>query len=160
MTTLRPSLEEFWAACVAAQPQATAGRSYRLRSFGRDPVLARRILDLIVAREKTGTFAVDWEFESRPADRPQPGDLYIVTDHEGQPGALIRITATEVLPYRAIDERHIACEGPALRSLGPWRELHWNFWRGVLMPLGREPAEDMPVLWQRFELLYAPAVPR
>lgn len=150
------ALDAFWDACVAAHPAATAGRGYRLRSFGRDPLLARRILDLIVAGEKTGTFAVDWEFEGRPADRPRPGDLYIVTDPAGRPGALIRITATELLPYREIDATHIACEGPALRSLGPWRELHWHFWRGVLAPLGREPAEDMPILLQRFERLPVP----
>lgn len=148
------TIEEFWRDCCEALPAETAGRSYRARRFGDDPIVAQLILDLISAGEKTGTFAVDWEFEDRPGERPAPGDLYVVTDHSGMPGALIRITATETLPFNAVSERHVQCEGPALRQVGPWRKLHWEFWSRTLARIGRRPAQDMPILYQQFELLY------
>jgi len=148
------SVEEFWQACCEALPEATSGRSYRTRRFGDDPGMSRVILDLIVAGEKTGTFAVDWEFEGRPQDRPAPGDLFVVTDAAGVPGALIRITGTEVVPLDQIADRHVQVEGPALRAVGPWRRLHWDYWSRTLAAIGRTPAGDMPVLFQRFEKLY------
>lgn len=140
--------------CREALPADTARQAYRTRSFGNDPAVSRLILDLILAGEKTGTFAVDWEFEDRPEDRPAAGDLYVVTDHTGAPTALLRITATELVPFNEVGERHVQCEGPRLRAVEPWRKLHWDFWTRTLARIGREPAADMPILYQEFELLY------
>ena len=152
------SIEEFWEAARQALPAETAGKSYRTRSFGNDEAISRVILDLILAGKKTGTFAVDWEYDARQEPRPGEGDLYIVNDHAGEPRALVRITATERVAFRDIGERHVQCEGPALRSVEPWRRLHWDYWSRTLRKIGREPAEDMPILYQAFELLY-PNVP-
>jgi len=149
--------EEFWEAACEALPEQTAGRSYRTRGFGNDEAVSKVILELILAGKKTGTFAVDWEYEHRGEPRPAPGDLYIVTDHAGAPRALVRIRATERVPFKEIGERHVQCEGPALRSVEPWRRLHWDYWSRTLRAIGREPTEDMPILYQAFELLYPKA---
>ena len=154
------AIDAFWDECCRALPAATAGRHYRLLSFGTDPVVARRIIDLIIAGEKTGTFAADWIYEDCPQERPAAGDLRIVTDPAGAPAALVRITHTECLPFSELTAAHIACEGPALRDLELWRKVHWDYWQRTLAPLGRTPAADMPVLCQRFERLYAVAAPR
>jgi len=146
--------KEFWDAACRALPDETAGRSYRTRSFGTDEAISKVILGLILAGQKTGTFAVDWEYDARQEPRPARGDLYIVIDHAGAPRALVRITATERVAFSDIGERHVQCEGPALRSIEPWRKLHWDYWSRTLRKIGREPAEDMPVLYQAFELLY------
>jgi len=151
------TLAEFWQACRTALPAETEGQAYRTRQFGNNPEIARQLLELILAREKTGTFAVDWEFDSRPGERPSPGDLFVITDHAGVPGALVRITATEVVPFDQISERHVQCEGPALRAVVPWRQVHWDYWTRTLGEIGREPAADMPILYQEFELLYPAA---
>jgi uncharacterized protein YhfF len=147
------TIDEFWQACQRALPQETAGTTWRVRRFGDDPAMARRLLDLVRTGEKSGTFAVDWEFEANPRERPAPGDLYVVTDAAGEPGALIRITRTAVVPFSAISAGDIRCEGPALRDLALWRKVHWDFWSRRLRATGREPAEDMPVLCQWFALL-------
>ncbi len=148
------TIEEFWEAARSALPEETAGKAYRTRSFGNDEAISKVILDLILTGKKTGTFAVDWEYEYRGEPRPTSGDLYVVTDHAGVPRALLRITMTERVAFKDIDERHVQCEGPALRSVEPWRKLHWDYWSRTLRAIGREPAEDMPVLYQAFELLY------
>ena len=148
-------IEEFWAACRQALPEATQGRGYRVKCFGSDPAMSRLLLDLIRSGQKTGTFGLEWEFEARPADRPEPGDLYVVTDAGGEPGALIRVTGTEVVPFSAIGAAHLQHEGPALREPAAWRKVHWAFWTPALRAMGREPSDDMPVLVQRFEVLKA-----
>jgi len=147
------TIEDYWDACRRERPAETTGRGYRVKRFGNDPAMSRLLLDLIRSGQKTGTFALEWELEARPAERPAPGDLFIVTDAAGEPGALIRIAATEVVPFSAIDTGHLQVEGPALREPALWRKVHWDFWAPMLRALGREPAQDMPVLVQRFELL-------
>jgi len=146
-------VEEFWEACRQELPEATRRGRYRVKCFGSDPAMSRLLLDLIRTGQKTGTFGLEWEFEARPEDRPAPGDLYVVTDSAGTPGALIRITGTEVVPFSAIDATHLQAEGPALREPALWRKVHWDFWAPALRALGREPSADMPVLVQRFEVL-------
>jgi uncharacterized protein YhfF len=146
-------IEAYWEACCRALPEATHGRRYRVKCFGSDPAMSRLLLDLIRSGQKTGTFGLEWEFEARPEERPEPGDLYVVTDAGGEPGALIRVTGTELVPFASIDENHLQVEGPALREPALWRKVHWEFWAPALRALGREPAEDMPILVQRFEVL-------
>jgi len=148
-------IEEYWEACRRERPAETAGRGYRVKCFGSDPAMSRLLLDLIRGGQKTGTFALEWEFEDRPEDRPAPGDLTIVTDAGGEPGALIRIAGTEVVPFSAIGAEHLRHEGPALREPAAWRKVHWAFWTPALRAMGREPSDDMPILVQRFELLKA-----
>ncbi len=147
------SIDQYWEACRRELPAETSGRGYRVKRFGNDPAMARLLLDLVRSRQKTGTFGLEWEFEARPEDRPAPGDLYVVTDSAGTPGALIRVTGTEVVPFSAIDVTHLQAEGPALREPALWRKVHWDFWAPALRALGREPSADMPVLVQRFEVL-------
>ncbi len=111
-------IDTFWQSACTACPELVT-QAYRTRSFGGTQETASVILDLIRSGEKTGTFAVDWEFGADPAARPRRGDCYVVTDLEGRPGAVIRITETEVLPFDQIGERHAAVEGASLRAVEP-----------------------------------------
>lgn len=149
-----PEIEQFWSACRDAVPGIAADARYSSQSFGDDPALSRRLLELIAAGDKTGTFTVDWQFDEAPGQRPRVGDYRVITDHAGTPGALVRITAVEVVPFDAIDEAWVQCEGPALRRLDLWRRVHWDYWSPLVAGLGREPAGDMPILCQRFELVH------
>lgn len=149
-----PGIEQFWLACREAVPGIPVDARYSAQRFGNDPALARRILELVAAGDKTGTFAVDWEFEHDPARRPHVGDYRIITDHAGTPGALVRINHVEVVPFEAIDEAWVQCEGPALRELELWRRVHREYWTPLVAGLGREATGDMPILCQRFELVH------
>jgi uncharacterized protein YhfF len=148
------TIEQFWQECCRAIPGAAAAGRYKLRTFGASEEMARRLLDLIASGEKTGTFAVDWEYDGKPGERPMPGDYYVVTGFSGEPELLIRVTHTEVVPFIGIDQRHVQCEGRTLRQVEPWRKVHWDYWTKTLEKIGRKPAEDMPVLYQEFEVVY------
>ncbi len=38
-----------------------------------------------------------------------------------------------------------------------WRAGHWAFYARTLPLIGREPSEEMPVLCERFEVIYREA---
>lgn len=129
-------------------------------SFGDSPALADQLLGLVLDGVKTGTSTALAELTHADEPLPVKGDLSIVLDGAGRPGALIRTTRVETVPFDAVDAEFAAAEGEDDRSLASWRVEHETYWRRVLGPLGEEFAADMPVVTERFELLYPRASDR
>lgn len=123
-------------------------------SFGDDPRLADELLGLVLDGTKTGTSTALAELEHADEPLPARGDLSIVTDGAGRPGALIRTTRVETVPFDQVDAEFAASEGEGDRTLASWRAEHERSWRRVLEPLGAELSPGMPVVTERFELLY------
>ena len=48
-------------------------------------------------------------------------------------------------------------EGEGDRSLANWRAGHWNFFTGECEALGQQPREAMPVVCERFRVIYRSA---
>lgn len=147
------AIDEFVAAARRARPEANIG-AVKVRTFGGGPAMCNIIVPLIMLGQKTGTFALASEFDADPAAAPRSGDHYVVTWFEGPPALLYRITHTEVVPFEGINHDHVQVEGPNARSVDVWREIHWDYWGKTLRAAGREPSRTMPVLFQRFEMLY------
>ncbi len=116
--------------------------------------MADVIVPLILRGEKTGTFALEAEIEIGGGSAPQVGDHYVVTRFDGEPVLIYRLIAVERVPYQEIAERHTAVEGPGARSVEMWRKIHWDYWGTWLRSMGREPTLDMPVLFQRFQVVF------
>lgn len=150
-------IEAFWTQCRNAVPGIPEHASYTVKTFGNTEELADRLLTLIKAGEKTGTFALEWEFEQTPERIPRAGDHVIVLDGRGEPGCVYRIDTTEELPFRQITAQHVACEGPTMRELEAWRKMHWAYWTRILEGTGHSPTQDMPVIVQHFTVLYTDA---
>ncbi|MEV7972329.1 ASCH domain-containing protein [Cellulomonas sp. NPDC089187] len=123
-------------------------------SFGDNAALADQLLDLVLAGEKTGTSTALAEFEHADEPLPVKGDLSIVLDSAGQPRALVRTTEVATVPFDQVPAEHAAAEGEDDRTLATWRAEHEKYWRRVLAPLGEEFSEQLPVVTERFELLY------
>jgi uncharacterized protein YhfF len=153
------AIAAFVAEARAALPGERLDR-WTVRTFGNSATIANQVVPLIVSGEKTGTFALEAEFASSGTPRPQVGDWYVVTTFEGHPVALYRVTETEVLPFDAIAERHVAVEGPRLRDVAAWRRVHWDYWTSTLGAMGKTPTEDMLVVFQRFEVRHVAASQR
>jgi uncharacterized protein YhfF len=94
------------------------------------------------------------ELEASGDPLPKRGDCFVVTDSDGHPGAVIRLVAVQSLPYREVSRAHTQYEGPAARDLEAWRAIHWHYWKKQLAKAGREPSEEMIVVFQQFELLH------
>lgn len=143
-------IETFWrssgqSAGVAAPPAW---------SFGDSPALADELLALTLRGEKRAMASALWEFTIDGDPLPQPGDRAIVLDGAGEPRALIRTTEVEIVPFEEVSPEHASLEGEGDRSLGYWRAEHERAWRGTLMHTSYDFDMRMPVVCERFELLF------
>lgn len=123
-------------------------------AFGDDPALADAALALVLDGTKTATSTALPEFEHAGEPLPVKGDLSIVTDAAGRPGALIRTTRVETVPFGEVDEDVAAAEGEGDGTLASWRGEREASWRRVLARLGEELTDATPVVVERFELLF------
>jgi uncharacterized protein YhfF len=123
-----------------------------VRRLGDDPATCRLLLDLIRTGQKTGTFALAEEFAAAGETSPVAGEYLVLTDFEGRPDCVVRLTEVKAKPFSLVMADDVACEGPGLRDLRAWRELHWAYWGRKLERLGGTPDLGMAVLCQRFEL--------
>ncbi len=147
------AVDTFWQAARAAVPSLPA-TGYKTRTFGRSAEMADILLALIASGEKTGTFALAAEYQRDSSAQPFQGDHFVVTWFDGRPALVYRVTEVATVPFSGIGPEHVAVEGPNARQVDIWRKIHWPYWSGMLHEWGLEPSEDMPVIFQRFELLY------
>ena len=133
--------------------------TYKVRTYGNSKAMADIIVPLILAGEKTGTFALAAEFSAAPSRAPNTGDYYVVTHFDGAPALLYRITEVQTVPFEGINHDHVQVEGPNARNVAVWRQIHWDYWGGMMRAHGGEPSMQMPVIFQRFVVLY-PLPPR
>jgi uncharacterized protein YhfF len=143
--------DTYWMAFCSAQG-LPPGTPHRVRRLGDDPATCRLLLELIRAGKKTGTFALAEEFTLSGESIPAVGEYLVLTDFDGRPDCIVRLTAVITKPFDDITTDDVSCEGPGLRDLAAWRKLHWAYWGRKLERLGRAPRHDMAVLCQRFEL--------
>jgi len=151
-----PEIEAFWSDCVAAIANLDDTSPYTVKVFGRDPTMAALLLQLVSSGQKTGTFGLVWEFEDKGQALPAVDDWVLVTDYHGRPGCVYQIHGIEIVPFADIEARHIQCEGPQLRELEPWRQVHWPFWSKLLEGSKHTPDESMLVVCQNFTCHYPP----
>lgn len=122
-------------------------------AFGATAAQADELLDLVLQGVKTATASAYWDYEAEDEPLPEVGALGIVVDSGGHPRALVATTAVSVVPFDEVDEEHAALEGEGDRSLAYWRTVHERFFREHHSH-GRGFAADMPVVLERFDVLY------
>jgi len=149
------NIDEFWSRCRASLGRDDPGGPFRVRRIGNTPQLSNSLLGLITAGEKTGLFSNPDELQPRPA----AGDIFIFTDCAGQPRCAVRLTESRVLRFADVGPAETACESPAARDPAAWRDIHGRHWRGICEAGGGTFSEEMPLLFQRFRLLYAEPAP-
>lgn len=122
-------------------------------SFGDEPELAEALLAAVLAGDKTATSSALWDYDDEGAPIPVVGELSILLDGERHPRALIRTTSVETTTFDEVDDDFAAAEGEDDRTLESWRAGHEAYFRRTLGE-GREFSSDMPIVCERFELLY------
>jgi len=143
---------EFWNRAIAASAEALRPAPDAIRRLGNSEALSERLIGLVLRGEKTGTFSLPPEFDDGTA--PAAGQQVLLCDCNDRPHAVLELERAETRRFDEIGTEDIACEGPKLRELEAWRAMHWDYWRGLLERHGREPSGDMPVICQRFRVLY------
>ena len=124
-------------------------------SFGATPEQSTELADLVANGVKTATASAAEDYPAQGEQLPEPGVLGIVLDGEGHPRALVATTAVEVVAFDEVGDDHARAEGEGDRTLASWRERHERFFRDN-DPHGRGFRPDMPVVLERFRVLYPP----
>lgn len=146
------AVAEFWAAARRALPELPPAVP-NAWAFGATAELSDELLQLVLRGIKTATSSAYDEYQLAGEPLPVPGQLDIVLDGSGSPGALIEIVGVSVLPFHGVTEDIAATEGEGDRTLAYWRNTHQRFWEQHLSE-GLSFSTDMPVVVERFRLRY------
>jgi uncharacterized protein YhfF len=109
---------------------------------------------LIIEGTKTATCSALWEWESEGEAPPEPGTVTIVLDGRGQPIGIVETTEVTIRKYNEVGADFARDEGEGDLSLAYWREAHKNFFSRFLPKIGLAFSEDMPLVCERFRLIY------
>ena len=149
------TVEEFWKRFRASSEASDCAEDpYEAEPFGDSPELANQLGRLIVEGVKTATCSALWEWEAEGQPIPQVGERLIVLDGRDVPLCIIETTEVTIRPFSDVDETLAHDEGEGDRTLDSWRLLHWDYFSRVLPRIGREPSEDMPLVCERFQMIY------
>jgi uncharacterized protein YhfF len=80
--------------------------------------------------------------------------MEIVLDWYGRPTFVRRVTEVEIVPFDAVTAEFAASEGEGDRSLTYWQKEHWRFFTDECGRIGRTADQSMPLVCERFEVLY------
>lgn len=148
--------EEFWSRCGRARPDEQLGERYSVRRIGNAPAICETLLGLITSGQKTGVFSRPDELAAAGLT-PHAGDYVVLTDFNGKPRCLVQMQECRLLKFSEVRAEHTATESPAARDLETWRGIHRGYWTPMLAAEGIEFTEDLPVLFQRFRLVFVDA---
>ena len=149
-----PRAAELWQAFCRDNPEIDPNTPYQAWYFGDSRELAGELLALVLADKKTATAALGWSIEAEPDEAPVLGGYSVITDFDGTPHCILQTTEIRTLPYDEVDPQFAADEGEGDLSLAYWREAHWRFFGRECGKLGREPELKMPVVCERFRVVY------
>lgn len=80
--------------------------------------------------------------------------ITIVLDWNSDPLCIIETIEVNIKPYNQVDAQFAFEEGEGDRTLAYWRKAHWEYFSRVLASIGKEPNEDMPLVCERFRVIY------
>jgi uncharacterized protein YhfF len=145
---------DFWTKACAEVHGLPPDAEYQVWHFGDGAALAQELAELVLRGPKRATAGLLWEAESDPNAMPMLGGYSVVTDGGGAPQMVLRTSRVEIRPFAEVDADFAAAEGEGDGSLEYWRAAHWSYFSRRCEVLGRTASEEMPVILERFELVY------
>ncbi len=149
-------IQEYWQSFLNSFPKekGTLPVDFQAWSFGNSPEMADKLGDLVIQGIKTSTASLVWWYENGIEPFPEIGEYSIILDSQGQPKCIIQTTELSVQAFNEVGDDHAYLEGEGDRSLRYWQEVHWDFFSEECKELGKDPRENMPVLCERFKIVY------
>ena len=130
------------------------GRDFLAEGWGDGPQLADELGQLIACGAKTATCSAVWEWQAEGQPWTQPGLLTVVLDGRDEPLCVVETVEVTLRQYDEVDAAFASDEGEGDRSLDYWRDAHRRYFSRTLQKIGRQFAEDMPLVCERFKLVY------
>ncbi len=149
-------IHAFWLAYLETLPADSPvwDEEYSAEYFGDSAEMADRLAALIQAGTKTATCSALWEYEAEDEEPPVVGEKCILLDGSEAPVCIIETTQVQIQPYNQVDAQFAHDEGEGDRTLAYWRKVHWDFFSRTLVQIGEEPTEDMPLVCERFRVIF------
>jgi uncharacterized protein YhfF len=152
----KETVQDYWEQFLAGLPPDSLYHTttYVAEGWGDGPALADELGALIVQGTKTATCSALWEWEAEGNPIPQPGLITVVLDGRGKPLCIVETVEVSTRKYNEVDSDFAREEGEGDLSLNYWREAHRNFFSRVLPKFGKEFSEEMPLVCERFRVIY------
>ena len=144
--------QEFMSVLPPDSPYRT--KTFIAEGWGDSPEMSDELGELIARGIKTATCSALWEWEAEGNPIPQKGQITVVVNGEGHPLCIVETTEVTIRQYNEVDSDFAQAEGEGDFSLDYWREAHRNFFSRTLQKIGREFKEDMPLVCERFQVIY------
>lgn len=144
--------EQFLSSLPSDSPYHT--KPYIAEGWGDSPTMADELGALIVQGIKTATCSAVWEWEVEGNPIPETGLITIALDGRGEPLCIVETVEVSIRKYNEVDADFAREEGEGDLSLHYWREAHKNYFSRVLPKVGKEFSEDMPLVCERFRVIY------
>lgn len=148
----------FWQAYLASLSHAAdaVGRFYEVFCIGESAESADEGATLIKQGMKTATSTLLWEYRAANKPLPEVGSLSIVTDGSGCPVCVVETVAVEIRGFADVDASFARDYGEWDGTLESWRAACWAYYTEQCRALGKAPTPDMPLVCERFHVVYPP----
>lgn len=150
------TIKKYWNQFLVTLPPNSPYRTktYVAEGWGDSPAMADELGVLIAQGTKTATCSALWEWESEGSPIPKPGLITIALDGRGEPLCIVETIEVAIRKYNEVDADFAREEGEGDLSLDYWREAHRSFFSRALPKIGKEFSEEMPLVCERFRLIY------
>lgn len=146
-------IEEFWSRFLKETGRTPDTKYVECFHFELTEYWANELLRLVLIGQKKATSSSLLGYEIEGERIPEKGELSIVTDWAGTPRCVIETTAVTILPFKDITYDICKREGED-ENLKTWQDGHRAFFTAEGKELGYEFTEDMPVIFEDFEVIY------
>jgi len=149
-----PRYSTFWQAFCRTRTVDPTPRFLEAFHFDDNEPSANELAALVVQGRKRATADLVWARERENKPFPRQGDLSIVTDFSGNAVCVIETSRVDIVPFNAVSTEFAATEGEGDGSLEHWRRVHEAFFARECQRIGRQPEHDMPVVCERFGVVF------
>ncbi len=150
------SVKAYWQNFLSTLPPESPyhSKTYIAEGWGDTPEMADELGTLIAQGTKTGTCSALWEWEAEGKTPTQVGELTVALDGQGEPLCIVETVDVSIRKYNEVDADFARSEGEDDLSLDYWRAAHKRFFTRVLSKFGMEFSEAMPLVCERFRVIY------
>lgn len=150
---LQKKIDEFWSRFLLKTGRPENTEYIEVFHFELSEKWANELLRLVLIGQKKATASSLHSFELSGEPVPKVGDFSIVTDWDGIPRCVIKTTAVMILPFSEITYDIAKREGED-DTLVSWQKGHIKYFKEEGKILGYEFTEDLPVVFEDFEIVY------
>jgi uncharacterized protein YhfF len=112
------------------------------------------LIQLVLEGKKTATCGSLWEYEYEGEQIPKVGDVWVELNGSENPVCITETVEVTLRNYNEVDAEFAHDEGEGDQSLKYWRKAHKNFFSRTLPKIGKEFSEEMPLVCEKFKVIY------